>query len=124
MFNPSGNAPLGRGGGETVSPPPRPSGALPEGLNIVGNVSHDTGVGESARLCSNACEAAGLPHHVIDAGDETQHAVYRTTVFHINADQLPEVYDRLRHVFDAGAYNIGCWHWELPELPDALAQSA
>jgi glycosyltransferase involved in cell wall biosynthesis len=34
------------------------------------------------------------------------------------------VHDRLRHVFDASAYNIGCWHWELPLLPDALAKSA
>jgi len=109
---------------DAVLPPPRPADALPEGLNIVGYVSHETGVGESARLCRIACQAAGLPYHVIDACDETQHAMYRTTVFHVNADQLPEVHDRLRHVFEAGAYNIGCWHWELPELPDALAQSA
>jgi glycosyltransferase involved in cell wall biosynthesis len=110
---------------ETVPPPPRPRGRLPPGLNIVGNVSHDTGVGESARLCRNACEAAGIAHAMIDAAsDDVQHAMYRTSIFHVNADQLPEVHDRLRHVFDASAYNIGCWHWELPELPDALARSA
>jgi glycosyltransferase involved in cell wall biosynthesis len=110
---------------ENAPSPPRPRGELPPGLNIVGNVSHETGVGESARLCRNACEAAGIAYQVIDAGsDETQHAVYRTTVFHVNADQLPEVHDQLRHVFEASAYNIGCWHWELPELPDEFAQSA
>jgi glycosyltransferase involved in cell wall biosynthesis len=109
---------------DTVPPPPRPGAPLPPGLNIVGNITHDTGVGESARLCSNASDAIGLAHHVIDAGEETQHAMYRTTVFHVNADQLPEVHDRLPHVFDASTYNIGCWHWELPVLPDEFAESA
>lgn len=109
---------------DDVPSPPRPARPLSEGLNIVGYFSHDTGVGESARLCRVACEAVGLPHQMIDAGDETQHAMYRSTVFHVNADQLPEVHRRLQHVFDAASYNIGCWHWELPELPDALAQSA
>jgi len=110
---------------ETRPSPPRPRGELPPGLNIVGNVSHETGVGESARLCRNACEAAGIAYHMIDAGsDDTQHAMYRTSVFHINADQMPEVHARLRHVVDASAYNIGVWHWELPELPDAYAASA
>jgi glycosyltransferase involved in cell wall biosynthesis len=109
---------------DEVLPPPRPVNELPHGLNIVGNIAHDTGVGESARLCRNACEAAGIAHHVIDAGDETQQATYRATVFHVNADQLPEVHARLPHVFGASAFNIGCWHWELPELPDALAESA
>ncbi|MEA2326500.1 MAG: hypothetical protein QOE68_1459 [Thermoanaerobaculia bacterium] len=105
-------------------PPSRPHVLLPPGLNIVGNIAHDTGVGESARLCRNACEAAGIANHIVDANDETQQAMYRTSVFHVNADQLPEVHERLPHVFGASSYNIGCWHWELPELPDALAQSA
>ena len=107
-------------------PPPsgRASGPLPLGLNIAGNITHNTGVGESARLCRNACEAAGIAHHIVDAEDETQQAMYRTSVFHVNADQLPEVHARMPHVFDASAYNIGVWHWELPQLPDELAQSA
>jgi glycosyltransferase involved in cell wall biosynthesis len=109
---------------DNFPPPRRPNRPLPPGLNIVGNITHNTGVGESARLCRNACEAAGIAHHIVDAEDETQQAMYRTSVFHVNADQLPEVHDRLPHVFDASAYNIGCWHWELPQLPDELAQSA
>jgi len=109
---------------DTSPPPPRSNRPLPPGLNIVGNIAHDTGIGESARLCRNACEAAGIAYQVIDANDETQQAMYRTSVFHVNADQLPEVHERLPHVFGASTYNIGCWHWELPLLPDALAKSA
>jgi glycosyltransferase involved in cell wall biosynthesis len=103
------------------------NGALPPGLNIAGYVSRDTGVGESARLCAAACEAAGIPYHLVDVdarGGFEPHPVYRATVHHVNADQLPAVHSELRRLFDGGAYNIGVWHWELPELPDAWVHSA
>jgi glycosyltransferase involved in cell wall biosynthesis len=111
-------------GRRETEPPPRRNAALASGLNIIGNLGHDTGVGESARLCRNACDAVGLAHHVIDAANETQQLRYRNSVFHINADQLPEVRQRLPHLFGPETYKIGCWHWELPELPDGLAESA
>ena len=105
----------------------RDEAALPPGLNVVGHLSHDTGVGESARLCRNACEAVALPNHFIDVdrtGGVAQQAVYRASVYHVNADQTLSVHRRFPHVFDASSYNIGCWHWELPELPDAWISAA
>jgi glycosyltransferase involved in cell wall biosynthesis len=39
-------------------------------------------------------------------------------VFHINADQMPLAYDLLGRDFFRGHYNVGFWHWELPELPN------
>ncbi len=101
--------------------------SLAPGLNVVGYATRQNGVGESARLCRNACAAVGLASHVIDVDlthNLAQQAVYRTSVYHVNADQTPAVHEQLRHVFDASAYNIGCWHWELPELPDAWIASA
>ncbi len=100
--------------------------SLPPGLNIAGNVAHDTGVGESARLCRKACDAAGLANDLIDVGsrDATIKPVYRASVYHVNADQLPAVYSEMSQLFQASAYNIGVWHWELPELPDAWISSA
>lgn len=101
--------------------------ALPPGLNIAGYITRDTGVGESARLCRDACAAAGIESQLIDVDSRdpmSQGAAYRATVFHVNADQTPAVAQRLAHLFDASAYNIGCWHWELPELPDASIPSA
>lgn len=99
--------------------------ALRQGLNIVGYLTRDTGVGESARLCRKACSAAEIPTQLIDV-DATgaQDAHYRATIFHVNADQTPVVYEALPQVFNSGTYNIGCWHWELPELPDAWIASA
>jgi glycosyltransferase involved in cell wall biosynthesis len=101
--------------------------SLQPGLNIVGNITHDTGVGESARLCQKSCDAAGLPNHLIDVAVRdglAQQPIYRASVFHVNADQLPAVYSETSELFGASAYNIGVWHWELMELPDAWVSSA
>jgi glycosyltransferase involved in cell wall biosynthesis len=100
--------------------------ALPPGLNIVGYITRDTGVGESARLCREACAAAGIESQLIDIDSDSvaEGAEYRASVFHVNADQTPAVHQQLPHLFDASAYNIGCWHWELPELPNAWIASA
>ncbi len=105
----------------------RAEATLPPGLNVFGYVTHDTGVGESARLCKKACEAAGLSSYLIDAGSDDGLArlpVYRASVYHVNADQLPAVYSGTSELFSGSSYNIGCWHWELPELPDEWISSA
>jgi glycosyltransferase involved in cell wall biosynthesis len=114
-------------GRKDPAPPVHDAGSLPPGLNVAGYLNRDTGVGESARLCLESAEAAGLAVHRInvDPVDErAPQAVYRATVHHVNADQVPAVHADLRAVFDASGYNIGCWHWELPELPDAWIASA
>jgi glycosyltransferase involved in cell wall biosynthesis len=111
-------------------PPPRTlrrKSSLPPGLNVVGYPDRDTGVGESSRLCRRACERTWLASHLVDVdrtGGLAQQAVYRTSVYHVNADQLPAVHKQARHVFESSSYNIGCWHWELPELPDGWISSA
>lgn len=101
--------------------------ALPAGVNIVGYLTRKTGVGESARLCKDSCDAGGLRTHLIDldaALPSVQEARYPVSIHHVNADQVPEVHARIPAVFAASAYNIGVWHWELPELPDAWISSA
>jgi glycosyltransferase involved in cell wall biosynthesis len=97
------------------------------GLNVIGYHARGTGVGESARLCRIACDREALPTHAIDVDSERlgdEQAAYRFSVYHVNADMLPEVRRQLPHVFEASTCNIGCWHWELPELPDGLMRSA
>ncbi len=106
---------------------PTPAPALLPGLNVVGYVTRDTGVGESARLCANACASAELASQVIDidgGGILPSSGLFRATVHHVNADQTLVVRQQLPAVFDESSYNIGCWHWELPELPDAWIASA
>jgi glycosyltransferase involved in cell wall biosynthesis len=100
---------------------------LSPGLNVAGYVGRDTGVGESARLCLRSCQAAGLPSQIIDidaTGAGTMPPRHRATIYHVNADQTLIVRDQLPQLFENSAYNIGCWHWELPELPDPWIASA
>lgn len=103
----------------------RPS-ALAGGINVVGYLSRETGVGESARLSRRACNAAGLPTQAIDIDkfEGESPLPHRATIFHINADQTLAVLENRPQLFASGAFNIGCWHWELPELPDGWIASA
>jgi glycosyltransferase involved in cell wall biosynthesis len=111
-------------------PSPRPlriETALQPGINVVGYIERETGVGESARLCRRACIAAGLASHLIDVDRPDPgnlEAVHPASVYHVNADQILAIQERIPQVFEASSYNIGCWHWELPELPDEWVASA
>lgn len=102
------------------------------GLNIVGYVRSEHGVGESARRCAQAADAAGLAFSLYDfnvnnnsrtSDNSWAHKISETNphwfnVFHINADQMPLAHTTLGKEFFQGHYNIGFWHWELPEFPD------
>jgi len=116
-------------GRKDPAPVPRKLGAafdaLPPGLNVIGYIHHDTGVGESVRLCLQACEEVSLPSQLVDAANPSLKpaAVYRANIYHVNADQTLAVHQQFPQLF-ASSYNIGCWHWELPEFPDAWIPSA
>ncbi len=101
-------------------------------MNIVGYVRSEMGIGESARLCAGSASAADLPFVLCDfnAGNlaraedrswcsriatDNPHPV---NVFHVNADQMPLAHEALGHAFFHQRYNIGFWHWELPDFPD------
>jgi glycosyltransferase involved in cell wall biosynthesis len=111
---------------------PVASSAPPFGINVIGYARAETGVGQSARGAAASCEAAGIPCHLYDfrdglgEGAETplsnplflagpEHFV---NFFHVNADQMPVVAPLLGDPVFRGRYNVACWHWELPELPD------
>ena len=99
------------------------------GLNLIGYARSEHGVGQSLRQFANAVAAAEIPYLVIDFNrnnlsrtqDESlakqlaSDVTHEINVFHINADQMPEAEMQLpSHFF--GRYNIGFWHWELPEM--------
>lgn len=102
------------------------------GLNIVGYLGADTGVGEVARSVAGA-----LAHHeypvsltAIDmAGDKpnvTGHGArnpHPANLLHVNADQVPAVSALLGPGFFADRLNIGFWFWELSRFPEAFRES-
>lgn len=109
--------------------------SLPErgslGMNIVGYVRSEMGIGESARCCARAAQAAELPFvlHDFTAGNNARACddtwadhiggppVAGINVCHINAEAMPLAYATFGKSFFTDRYTIGCWNWELPEFP-------
>ncbi len=107
------------------------------GLNLVGFLTADLGVGESARCMVRAADAAGLPTALIALklncrnrlGDltyaarvqeENPHAV---NVIHVDPPASRDLDHHHGAAFRTGKYNIGYFAWELPEFPDAWVPS-
>ena len=103
------------------------------GLNIVGFLTADLGVGESARCMVRAADAAALPTALVDLklnvknrrGDLTyaprlqEDAPHPVSVFHLDPPASRDIEHHHGLNFRRGRYNIGYWAWELPQFPDA-----
>jgi len=103
------------------------------GLNIVGYLAADLGVGESARCMVRAADAAGLPVALVPLklncknrlGDPTyatrlQEAnPYDVNVVHVDPPSAHDIDHHHGKSFRAGKRNIAYWAWELPDFPDA-----
>jgi glycosyltransferase involved in cell wall biosynthesis len=117
---------------DDVASPPAEHHASKVGINLVGYLRSEHGVGESARLCANALAAANIEHCLIDfnvgnqarAQDNTfvhrfvDRPIYNMNLCHINADQMPIARQSLGNEFFDGRFNVGYWAWELPNFPD------
>lgn len=100
------------------------------GINLIGYIHAESGVGEAARSSFRAIRAAEIPSGVIDyrvgnvsrmsesiEGKVSGESNYGINLIHVNADQSKVVRDALGERCFAGKYNIGYWYWELPEFP-------
>ena len=101
------------------------------GVNLIGYISAEMGVGEATRGEAHALSEADVPFGIIDyrygnpsrMGDRTwshrmiEEPLYATNVLHINADSLPGAIERLPADLLEGRRNIGFWTWELPRFP-------
>ena len=108
--------------------------ATPAGLNLVGYLKAELGVGEAARSMARACAAANVPFSVFDVGYQSPNRQSDDTVLHlaqagtfpvdllyVNADQTALTAQHLLHERGhAPKHTIGFWHWEQPELPQRL----
>jgi glycosyltransferase involved in cell wall biosynthesis len=111
---------------------PKASGANLKnlGVNLIGYMQAESGVGEAARSSLRGLKASTLPHAIMDYRlgnisrmDESENEYadkpkYSINLIHVNADQTKIAKEHIGlDVFD-GRYNIGYWYWELPEFPD------
>jgi glycosyltransferase involved in cell wall biosynthesis len=130
--------------GNRASPSPgitAPAAGLAEGridfgVNLVGYLRSEMGVGESSRYAALAIGKAGIPVRLrsIDsrgpyrttdgrAGAESETFPHSFNLFYVNADQAQIVMERLGRDFTRDKYNIGFWTWELEDFPDRWRSS-
>jgi glycosyltransferase involved in cell wall biosynthesis len=116
-------------GVEQVEQPEEPG--YRKGINIVGFIRAEMGIGESSRLASKSLSATDVPFDILNfpvtnirmedrtwAEKEVEHPDYKINIFHMNADTMRTVHHHFGQSLFERRYNIGYWHWELPEFPD------
>lgn len=112
----------------------------PLGVLLVGHPYLIAGRGEDVRMAAGALAAADIPFHIrntYDGGVENHARLanfahfdrlsrdhrYRVNLFMLNADEMIPARNHLGQGLFDGGYNIGCWAWELSQLPDAWLPS-
>ncbi|MGH7944706.1 MAG: glycosyltransferase family 4 protein [Opitutaceae bacterium] len=107
------------------------------GLNIVGFLTAELGVGESARCMVRAADAAKIPSALVPLklncknrlGDQTYESrlqddnPHDVNVVHLDPPACRDIDHHHGKNFRAGKYNIAYFAWELPEFPDAWVSS-
>ena len=107
------------------------------GMNIVGFLTADLGIGESARCMARAADAARLPVALVPLKLNCRNPLGDTTfadrlqddnphgvnVFHIDPPVARDIDHHHGAAFRKDRYNIGYFAWELPEFPEAWTSS-
>lgn len=105
-------------------------GNRPKGINLIGYIQGEIGLGQSCRLVAAGLEESGVPFvicnqrignmrnedHSWDHKISTQ-MPYAINLFHVNPYELPIVCMNLTSSAWDGRYNIAFWLWELEEFP-------
>jgi glycosyltransferase involved in cell wall biosynthesis len=117
------------------SPSTERAAAAP-GLNLVGYIHSETGVGEAARNTLRALQSQGYPaaytnlkYELARQADQSCNDIpegnpYAVNLIHANADQVPGVLKTIGSDFFADKYNIGFWFWELTSFPEMWREHA
>ncbi|HEU4593705.1 MAG TPA: glycosyltransferase [Pyrinomonadaceae bacterium] len=107
--------------------------ARPYGVNLVGYVRAETGLGQAARGMAAALEAAGVPFGIVNFEEgnlaahtnlawkhkEVERPGFDVTLVCVNPDNADNLRATVPNALLGSRYVIGNWFWELSELPDA-----
>ena len=100
------------------------------GVNLLGYMSSEHGLGEAVRLTANCLTNVGVMWTGIDfeignlsrkkdityQNKVEDYVKYNTSILNVNADQFPVLKSNTpKELWDT--YKIGIWYWELPEFP-------
>lgn len=105
---------------------------VPAGVNLVGYIRANMGLGTAARGLAAACDAAEIPFGVINlehgnygthtdgswSHKEVTDSRYDTTVVCVNPDNSFYLRTQVSPEILGNRYVIAHWYWELPEMPD------
>ena len=104
-----------------------------DGINLIGLVRAEMGLGQSCRLLANELKAGNIPYSLYDfqlgskllkAADHSMDDMiseafpYNINLIHINPDEMMLMYTRMEAERWNGRYNIAFWLWELEEIPE------
>jgi len=111
-------------------PATRAVGRSRPGVNVVGHLRAELGVGESARLMIDALTAGDIPHATASVDKHVQSrqgatfsassstAPFDTTLLCVNADMTATVSATIPALLSR-SYRIGMWYWEVEDFPIA-----
>ena len=111
---------------------PYKKGYYPSGINLVGDIKAETGLGQSIRILAGIMEKGDIPfgikqmdlHGNLEHNDNTwEHKITDTVKYDINViNWIPETWAKDYNEADNSMldyrYNIAYWLWELEEFPD------
>ncbi len=111
---------------------PYQAGRYKRGVNLIGNIKAETGLGQSCRLVASALEHTKVPLSVYQyaqlgtqkTGDTSwdekirNRLPYDINLIHINPHELGITYLQMDKSTWDYRYNIAYWLWELEEFPD------
>jgi len=112
-----------------VPPAQAERGRRAPGVNVVGFLRGELGIGESARLLTSALTSAGVPVRTVtvETGLASRQRVatapvagtdrlFDTSIVCVNADLTPRVLASVPEVVDR-SFRIGMWYWEVEQFP-------
>ncbi|MEG0614752.1 MAG: glycosyltransferase family 4 protein [Oscillospiraceae bacterium] len=111
---------------------PYEKGKYPFGINLIGYIKAQMGLGQGCRLIAAAVQESAIPFRIMDTrvGNPFNHndnswddfirkdLSYSINIFHINPEQMPHLMLEMPEGALDRRYNIGIWLWELPDFPD------
>ncbi len=106
-----------------------------KGVNILGHIKSEHGVGEAVRTNIKSCKNAGIDVCLINIAlshirqcdfsfpEFSDNNHFYINLIHVNADMLPLYCAEKGNDYFKGKYNIGIWNWELSDFPDDWIKS-
>lgn len=105
--------------------------AYPDGINLIGFIRGEIGLGQSCRLVANALNALEYKFTIYNYDQVsamrqsdmswenhiTNTLPYNINIFHINPSEMPFVLIEMGRKAFNSKYNIAFWLWELEEFP-------